>query len=305
MLPITENDFNNFKDTIIDKHNRPGYLIYRDKYYIFQPSEQNEDVPIYYRTTATKHVSQKLSLYNYLKSTSTYQNIKDKSKKSRDNEKNIKEDNQYYNFEDAYDYYESRDEYDFVGYIDKEISRRKNKAPEEIKDVFKLREKRAKILEKKRATGIPSIKGAVCQTSKSAHYLKKVAESLGVTIGKTETRGDICKEIENKMLFLEKYSTDKDKNKVTYVMIPVDHPKYPFPYNLEDRTEYIIKKIKDEIKFKLNISIKTKKKISGPEKGNPSYEILIKNDAKLNEYEVFLKKLGAKKEKDDWIIMIE
>jgi len=89
LLPITENDFNNFRDTIIDKHNRPGYLIYRDKYYIFQPFDQNEDVPIYYRTTANTNISQKLSLYNYLKSTNIYQNLKDKSKKTKENEKKL------------------------------------------------------------------------------------------------------------------------------------------------------------------------------------------------------------------------
>jgi len=88
LLPITENDFNNFRDTIIDKHNRPGYLIYRDKYYIFQPFDQNEDVPIYYRTTANTNISQKLSLYNYLKSTNIYQNLKDKSKKNKRKWKN-------------------------------------------------------------------------------------------------------------------------------------------------------------------------------------------------------------------------
>jgi len=48
------------------------------------------------------------------------------------------------------EYYENREEYEYVGFIDKEISRRKNKSIDEIKDVFKLREKRAKILEKKR-----------------------------------------------------------------------------------------------------------------------------------------------------------
>ena len=41
---VSENDFNNFQDTIYDKYNVPGYLIYRNKYYIFQPFDQNEDV---------------------------------------------------------------------------------------------------------------------------------------------------------------------------------------------------------------------------------------------------------------------
>ena len=49
MMPKDENDFNNFKDTIYDKYNRPGYLIQRGIYFIFQPFNENEDVPMYYR----------------------------------------------------------------------------------------------------------------------------------------------------------------------------------------------------------------------------------------------------------------
>ena len=44
LIPITGNDFNNFSDTITDKFNRPGYLIYRDRYYIFQPFDENEEL---------------------------------------------------------------------------------------------------------------------------------------------------------------------------------------------------------------------------------------------------------------------
>ena len=54
--------------TIIDKNNRNGYLIFVDKYYIFQPFDQNEDVPIYYRTKYIKPISQSISLSNYLNS---------------------------------------------------------------------------------------------------------------------------------------------------------------------------------------------------------------------------------------------
>ena len=67
LTPISENDFNNFKDTIYDKYNRPGYLIYRDKYYIFQPFDQNENAPMYHRTMYDKTMKNQLSLYNYLK----------------------------------------------------------------------------------------------------------------------------------------------------------------------------------------------------------------------------------------------
>lgn len=304
LIPMTENDFNNFKDTIIDKHNRPGYLIYINKYYIFQPFDQNEDVPMYYRTTNTQHVSQQLSLYNYLKNNVQYKQIRDSDSKKTP-KIIIKDDAPYYNFEDALEYYDDRDEYDYVGYIDKEVSRRKNKSADEIKDVFKLREKRAKILEKKRGTGIPSLQGAVCSTSKSKKYLQKVAKKLGVTDATGETRTDVCAKIENRMLYLEKYGTKKDGNKFTYVMIPINHPMYQFPYNLEDRVEHIVAKLGREIKFKLSTSVKQKKQTTGQFKGEDMYIITIKDDAKLKEYEHVLTKLNAKKSKGEWTIIVE
>ena len=307
LIPATENDFNNFKDTIIDKHNRQGYLIYINKYYIYQPFDQNEDVPMYYRTTVTKNISHQLSLYNYLKSTATYQQLKDikGKKKVDDNKVLIKDDQPFYNFDDAMEYYDSREEYDYVGFIDKELSRRKMKSLDENKDIFKLREKRAKILEKKRATGIPSLKGAVCSTAKSKRYLDKVASNLKVITNKNDTRTEVCKKIEQKMLLLEKYSTIKDKNKFTYVMIPVDHPIYKFPYNLEDRVNNIIEKIKNEVNVKLDINIKTKKKTSNEEKGYISYYIHIKDDNKIKDYIEFIKNLGGIINGQEWIINVE
>jgi hypothetical protein len=308
LIPITENDFNVFKDTIVDKHNRQGYIIYIDTYYIFQPFDQNEDVPMYYRTQVTKMVSQQqLSLYNYLKNTETYQTFKEKGKQREEDSLIQKDDQPYYNFDDAMEYYDNRDEYDFVGFIDKEVSRRKTKSMEEINDVFKLREKRAKILEKKRATGVPSLKGAVCETSKSKRYLQKVAVKLGVEIPKGSiTRTDVCDSIKNQMLLLEKYSTKKEGNKFTYVMIPTDHPTFIFPYNLEDRVEELVKKIKNEIGSKIDITIKTKKKATGPEKGYPSYYITIKNDATTKQYHDFLEKIMfATKDSGNFVITVE
>ncbi len=45
----------------------------------------------------------------------------------------------------------------------------------------------------------------------------------------------------NKLIELEKYSTGK--NKMTYVMVPSNHPIYFFPLNLEDRAEFIKNKV--------------------------------------------------------------
>jgi len=303
LIPLTENDFNNYKDTIIDKHNRTGYLIYIDKYYIFQPFDQNEDVPMYYRTKYVKSIGQQLSLYNYLKNTNEYQAFKDNRGKKKDNDgkMSLKDEITVYNFDDTMEYYDNRDEFKFVGIIDKELSRRKNKQVDDIKDVFKIRKHRLKILDKKRGTGIPSLKGAVCSTSKNKEYLENIAKQLGVVPKKDETRIDICEKIKDKMLLLEKYSTGKEK--VTYVMIPENHPQYKFPYNLEDRVDFIIKKIKAEIPLKLDITTKNKK--NGSEKGISSFYIHIKNSAKLSEYNDILKKLEAEKSGDEWIIKID
>lgn len=210
-----------------------------------------------------------------------------------------------YNFDDTMEYYDLRDEYEFVGIIDKELSRRKNKRTDEINDVFKIRPKLPKVLEKKRGTGIPSLKGAVCSTSKAKSYLEKIAKKIGVETKSDMTRGDICSTIESEMLLKEKYATDKDGNKFTYVRIPANHPRYPFPYNLEDRIKHIITKIRSEVRHSIDISTTNYKVKSGENKGRPSYSIVIKKKPQLDEYTEFIKKLGAVVEKDNWVIVIE
>lgn len=326
LIPITENDFNNFKDTITDKHHRQGYLIYRGKYYIFQPFDQNENLPMYYRTNVEKSIPSNLSIYSYLKMTNQLSQQMDAKIKSKlsDLDNNIEVDvKSLYDFESTMDYYDNRDEYRYVGIIDKEINRRKNKDISEIDDVFKLREKRAKILEKKRATGLPSLKGAVCATAKDKEYLEKVAKTLGINSKNKKTRQDLCGQIETQMLLLEKYGRsmvdslgkthDKDEKKITYIMIPANHPLYPFPYNLEDRTMNIINEIKDKVKLNIKIEEKKITKKSGPEKGFLSYLITITNNEKIKDQsdidllKIILEKYNSKETKKDkeWEILIE
>merc|ERR1711871_134616 len=88
LIPISENDFNNFKDTIYDKFSNSGYLIYRDKYYIFQPFDQTENVPMYYREVFNKNLMNDLTLVNYMNSSFSKQ-----LKKENLDLENIKEDN--------------------------------------------------------------------------------------------------------------------------------------------------------------------------------------------------------------------
>jgi superfamily II DNA or RNA helicase len=274
LIPITENEANNFKDTIIDKNHRTGHLIYRGKYYIFQPFDLNENAPMYYRSHIDKKLTLNLSLSNYLKMTNRSEQVVNmKSKKDAG-------DSVAYDFDTIMDYYDNRVENEYVGLIDKETNRKKNKLGDG-EDIFKLRERRAKILEKKRATGLPSLKGAVCLNAKSKGYLNKVANKLEIETKGIKTRVELCKRIENKMLLLEKYSTGK--NKITYIMIPANHPTFPFPYNLEDRVEHIISRLESSSKMKLDITKKTVKKTEGSEKGYPSYVITIKNLDKIND----------------------
>jgi len=254
LIPITENDFNNFKDVLYDKNYRAGYLIYLDGYYIYQPFDENENVPMYYRTNYQKNYQSKLSLHNYL----VNKNLDIDTNLDNDNNLSDEKFNEYL-FDDVLDYYDNRDEFDIVGIIDKEINRKKNKRSDEIKDVFKIREKRDKILEKKRGTGIPSLKGAVCATSKQKEYLEKIAKNIGIKNIKSEsTREELCNNIMTKFIELEKYSTGK--NKITYIMIPKNHPTLKFPLNLEDRVNYLKNQVDKILLSKIKFTEKNKDK---------------------------------------------
>ncbi len=294
LIPITENDFNNFKDIIYDKTRRAGYLIYLDGYYIFQPFDENENVPMNYRTSYQYDYTSKLSLYNYL--------INEKydilSKMNNELEENTEKADDY-DFIDVMDYYDNRKEFDVIGIIDKETNKKKSKRPEDVKDIFKIREKREKILDKKRGTGIPSLKGAVCATSKEKEYLEILAKNVGIKkISRDLTRDNICELIKHKLIELEKYS--KGKNKMTYMMIPSNHPTFKFPLNLEDRIEYIKtqtnKILSKNITFKEKTDIKTK-----------SIELNFKLSFKPNDDDVAkLEKLGLNsKDKFKWYVIVD
>jgi hypothetical protein len=252
LIPITENEINSYSDTIFDKNNRTGYLIFVDRYYLFQPFDQNEDVPIYYRTKYMKPITQPISLFNYIKNTETYKNYKDK--KMVEEEILSESEKDEYDFDSVMEYYDNREENKYVGIIEKDKSRKKNIETGFDQDIFKIRERRAKILDKKRATGLPSLKGAVC-TTREKEYIAKVVKELKIDT-KEKTRYSLCNIIMRRMLELEKYSVGE--NKKTYIMIPSNHPLYQFPYNLDDRLNMIKKSIKD-INSKIDVDVKKKK----------------------------------------------
>jgi hypothetical protein len=305
LIPVTENDFNNFRDTILDKYNRQGYLIYLNKYYIFQPFDQNEDVPMYYRTTFDKQVTQKLTLYNYLKNTDKYVQYKSgKQKKLADSKLEGKDQIVNYDFDSVMEYYDGRDENFVVGIIDRESSRRKNQQNEEIKDAFKLRGKRSKILEKRRGTGIQQVRGATCHSSYDKEYLESVVKKLGIIYNPSDIRTTLCDRIKDRLFELEKYSKGTDK--ITYLMVPKNHQTIPFPLNIEDRVAYTINKLKENIKFKLDITTEEVKLKTGS-KELPHFEIkiIIKNSDKLKEYVDYITREGGEKVKNDWIILVK
>ena len=175
-------------------------------------------------------------------------------------------------------------------------------------DLFKIREPIGKTVDKKRGTGIPTLKGAVCSTSKDKDYLMNIIKKIpNITKKDIErinnlTREEICNEIKEKLLFLEKYSTSKDKNKLTYVMIPDNHPLYQFPYNLEDRVKYRQKQIDKILERDMDYKVDKKK-----EKDLPVYEISFKNErfvASNVELKSKIEKIGCKLDGSNWKLIL-
>lgn len=298
LIPVTENDLNSYNDTITDKDNRSGYLIFVDKYYIFQPFDQNEDVPIYYRTKYMKPITQSISLFNYLKNNDLYKNFKDKKSFDEDEGEGDTKTVVGYDFDSIMEYYDNRDESKYVGIIEKDLSRKKNIETGLEKDVFKIRERRQKILDKKRGTGIPSLKGAVC-TTKEKGYIENLIKYLKIKPS-SNTRETLCNTIKEKLLELEKYSIGNEKK--TYMMIPANHPVYQFPYNLEDRVDFIKKNIK-ELNSKIEIDVK-----KNTNDKHFTFVMTIKESDKTknheNEITNIVQKYNGKKDKNVWIINI-
>ena len=298
MMPKTENDFNNYSDTIYDKYNRAGYLIQRGKYFVFQPFNENEDVPMYYRQHLDIDQTNQVSLNNFVE-----QKYGNKiSKETYEHAEDTKIDTGY-NFDDTLEYYEEREENFIVGIIDKNL----NKLASVESDLFKIRPPRAKILDKKRGTGIPTFKGAVCSTSKEKEYLMKLIRTIP-TISKTEiaridnlTREFICVELKNMLLHLEKYARTQDNNKMTYIMIPSNHPTYPFPYNLEDRIKYKMKQINKVIGRSVDIVTKKHK----DKNDNPTYELSFANDKYYKDLSKKIESQGFKLVNNVWLILLE
>ena len=117
------------------------------------------------------------------------------------------------------------------------------------------------------------------------NQIYKFCKLLDIPIDKSKniSRVNICEQIKDKLIEKEKYSTD---NK-TYLIIPINHPNYPFPFNIHDRSKYIEKLIKNKFQSDYDI-IKDKKlnnnKIIG-------YDLIIKKNDPNLDYDDLIKLL--------------
>ena len=69
--------------------------------YIFQPFNENENVPMYYRTRIEQSIQSKMSLYNYIKSEK--KNLIGKTEEDSIDEEKFTDDKYYYNFDEVMD----------------------------------------------------------------------------------------------------------------------------------------------------------------------------------------------------------
>jgi hypothetical protein len=246
------------------------------------------------------------SVENYMK-TNFKNELKDKSKLIKEDKKSMKKG---YNFEKVMDYYNKRAEFDVVGIIEKNL----NKLASSDIDNFKIRGRRPKILDKKRGTGIPSLKGAVCSTSKDKKYLLRIISKLPdldkyvLKNVKRETREYICDIIKKKLMYMEKYSTTKEKNKLTYVMIPYDHPKLIYPLNLEDRLKHFIDYLQKSTGIKLDHTVKKTGNgifMDVRNKDFVKYQLIFENKNNYSKESEFIERHGGKLIDKKWIVNLE
>lgn len=247
LIPITDNDFNNYNIDLRDKFNNLGYLIYVNNYYIFQRNNESEDLPMYYREHNELKLDIPLTLNKFLNDTN-----EDYKKYIKSSNKDIEE----YDFISTTEYYNNKEENNIVGIIDRNKSKNKNN-DNKHKDIFKVRDKITIKTDLKRQTGLSNYTGAVCFNAYSYNELVNKLKKLGVKVNIPKnrlkrSRFELCNKIKDILLNLEKYNTD---NK-TYCIIPANHPIYEFPYNIHDRVKYITNQLTNKFP---NISINIKK----------------------------------------------
>jgi hypothetical protein len=122
------------------------------------------------------------------------------------------------------------------------------------------------------------------------------------------SKNDICTKLKNILLYLEKYSTSELNNKITYMIIPYNHPVYKFPYNLEDRIKYYIKIVNKLADRNIDIIVEKEQNGSFLEEINklyPKYKLIFNNDKYLSNNIEDLKKYGFELKNNKWFLIID
>lgn len=234
LLLVDINDFNNFKDPLYDRFKRPGYLIYSNKYYIFQPFDIPNQSSMFYRQNFIPQVIPHISLHNFIFSY----------------DKSIVNNVEKYDFETIKFHNANKDSSKYIGIIDKYItSSNKNDTfyTDEFGDIFKIRPP-IKLSKKKRGVEIYSEMGAVI-AFKSKKEISKIIHDLDLKdfikkYKKKTSKLILSSIIKNYLMIMEKYN---NKN-IIYTIIPSNHIKYPFPFNIHDRVKYYEKIIDNILK---------------------------------------------------------
>ena len=278
LIPITENDFNNFNDIIYDKYNNQGYLIVRDKYYIFQPFTENEDVFMYYRTTYKEELLHDINIQQFIELKKININVKKKTK-----------------YKYIIEYYNSKPDYVYIGILDKDNNNN---------DVFKIRQgKNNKEIKKDIIT-----KGIVCFNTENKNFLKDIAIKIGIKNVEKIKKIDLCNFIKLRLLYLEKYSTKSNDNKYTFFIIPNNHEKYTFPFNLEDRIEQTQELINNSLPNNVTFKLQNKKNGIFNDNRDPSlssFKLSFPYENYHNEFISKLEEIGLILDDKEWYIIIE
>lgn len=242
LIPVTEDDFNQYDRPVYDKYQRPGYLIHINRYYLFQPQEEAETLPAYYRERYIPKIYCSTHVDDYLRQNEAYEKYRNQAPAPRGSKNKVRD----YDFKKTKAYYGRREEAPYVGIIDSKNLVRNQDQTDQDPDEFKVRIRMppAKKNDLKRQAGRPTEMGSVCGTSKSAEFLGKMAKSIGLSNSGTK-RELLCAMIKERLHHMELYSTRKADNKVTYLIIPFNHPELPFPLNLEDRVAAILRDLQE------------------------------------------------------------
>ena len=215
MIPITENDFNNFNDIIYNSYNIPGYLIYRDNYYIYQPFNKNEDISLNERANYKNIINTNNKTINDFLNYINFKDVKNTSTNMND----------IYN--ETLKYYSNKKNYSYIGYIN-------------IINGIEV----FKIIKSSNYDKNNIFNGINC-SSLDKKELFEIIKFLKIDSDiKKNSKTNLCSIIKNKLFELEKFSSLKNNNKYTYLIIPKNLSNYPFPLNIEDRINYINNDIK-------------------------------------------------------------